>query len=187
MAYTNAKVRENYSRRFRVRFPNEELPAGAPAAHHADLRLRSVGTAPCSGRPTGSSTRCGIAADGEERSEHWSFRRTNAFAAVARECRAVREGVGLMEISTYAKYEVTGPKAEEFLDRMLAEPPAEGGPHRARADARRERPASRRFHGRAARRTSASSSSAPASPRPITCAGSSVSCRTARRDPGLRH
>ena len=27
MAYTNAKVRENYSRRWRVRFPNEELPA----------------------------------------------------------------------------------------------------------------------------------------------------------------
>ena len=53
-------------------------------------------------------------------SEHWSFRRNNAFAAVARECRAVREGVGLMEISTYAKYDVTGPKAEEFLDRILA-------------------------------------------------------------------
>src|SRR6201999_3208367 len=30
MAYTNAKVRENYSRRFRIRFPNEELPAGRP-------------------------------------------------------------------------------------------------------------------------------------------------------------
>ena len=26
LAYTNAKVRENYSRRFRIRFPNEELP-----------------------------------------------------------------------------------------------------------------------------------------------------------------
>ena len=38
LAYTNAKVRENYSRRFRITFPNEELPAGAPAAHDADLR-----------------------------------------------------------------------------------------------------------------------------------------------------
>src|SRR3546814_17635662 len=26
-AYTNAKVRENYGRRFRITFPNEELPA----------------------------------------------------------------------------------------------------------------------------------------------------------------
>ncbi len=38
LAYTNAKVRENYSRRFRIRFPNEELAAGASAAHDADLR-----------------------------------------------------------------------------------------------------------------------------------------------------
>ena len=30
MAYTNEKVRENYSRRFRIRFPNEELPAARP-------------------------------------------------------------------------------------------------------------------------------------------------------------
>jgi len=30
--YTNAKVRENYSRRFRIRFPNEELPAAGPCA-----------------------------------------------------------------------------------------------------------------------------------------------------------
>jgi dimethylglycine dehydrogenase len=28
--YTNAKVRENYARRFRIRFPNEELPAARP-------------------------------------------------------------------------------------------------------------------------------------------------------------
>jgi dimethylglycine dehydrogenase len=31
-----------------------------------------------------------------------------------------REGVGLMEISTYAKYAVEGPGAEEFLDGLLA-------------------------------------------------------------------
>ena len=38
LGYTNAKVRENYSRRFRITFPNEELPAAPPAAHDADLR-----------------------------------------------------------------------------------------------------------------------------------------------------
>tara|TARA_B000000460_G_scaffold36802_1_gene22801 strand:- start:538 stop:1923 length:1386 start_codon:yes stop_codon:yes gene_type:complete len=30
LSYTNTKVRENYSRRFSIRFPNEELPAGRP-------------------------------------------------------------------------------------------------------------------------------------------------------------
>ncbi len=38
MSYTNAKVRENYSRRFRIRFPNEELPAARPGTHDAGLR-----------------------------------------------------------------------------------------------------------------------------------------------------
>ncbi len=38
LAYTNAKVRENYSRRFRIRFPNEELPAGRPLADYSYLR-----------------------------------------------------------------------------------------------------------------------------------------------------
>ena len=32
MAYTNTKVRENYSRRFSIRFPNEELMAARPCA-----------------------------------------------------------------------------------------------------------------------------------------------------------
>ena len=30
MAYTNARVRENYSRRFSIRYPNEELQAARP-------------------------------------------------------------------------------------------------------------------------------------------------------------
>ena len=37
LAYTNAKVRENYSRRFRITFPNEELPAAPPTTHDTDL------------------------------------------------------------------------------------------------------------------------------------------------------
>jgi sarcosine oxidase subunit alpha len=38
--------------------------------------------------------------------------------AVARECRAVRESVGLFDASTLGKIEVVGPDAAEFLNRM---------------------------------------------------------------------
>jgi sarcosine oxidase, subunit alpha len=38
--------------------------------------------------------------------------------AVARECRAVRESVGLLDASTLGKIEVVGPDAAEFLDRL---------------------------------------------------------------------
>jgi sarcosine oxidase subunit alpha len=43
-------------------------------------------------------------------------------AAVARECRAVRSGVGLFDASTLGKIEVVGPDAAEFLDRMYTNP-----------------------------------------------------------------
>jgi dimethylglycine dehydrogenase len=56
----------------------------------------------------------------EQAVEEITFKRSNAHDIVAQECRAVREGVGLMEISTYAKYEVTGADAETWLSRVLA-------------------------------------------------------------------
>jgi sarcosine oxidase, subunit alpha len=42
----------------------------------------------------------------------------NMHAAVARECRAVRGSVGLLDASTLGKIEVVGPDAAEFLDRL---------------------------------------------------------------------
>jgi dimethylglycine dehydrogenase len=59
---------------------------------------------------------------GSEAQEVPTFRRSNAHAPVGRECRAVREGVGLLEIANYGKYEVSGPGAEAWLDRLLAGP-----------------------------------------------------------------
>lgn len=38
--------------------------------------------------------------------------------AVARECRAVREGVGILDASTLGKIDIQGPDAREFLERV---------------------------------------------------------------------
>ncbi len=59
-------------------------------------------------------------ARGTEPRDRPSFRRSNWFDAVGREARAVREQVGLLELSSFAKYEVHGPGAEAFLDRLCA-------------------------------------------------------------------
>ena len=56
---------------------------------------------------------------GAERLETATLRRSNAWDAVAEESRAVREGVGLIETTNFAKYEFTGPGARAFLDRIL--------------------------------------------------------------------
>ena len=52
--------------------------------------------------------------------EEYGFRRANWFDVVAGECRAVRERVGLLDLSSFAKYEVTGADALPFLDRLFA-------------------------------------------------------------------
>lgn len=52
--------------------------------------------------------------------EDFSYRRSNWWEAVKAEALAVRESVGLMDLSTFAKYEVSGPDAYTFLDRICA-------------------------------------------------------------------
>ena len=61
--------------------------------------------------------------------EAYSFKRSNWFDAVRDEALAVREKVGLMDLSTFSKFEVTGPDAYGFLERICANkiPAKDGG------------------------------------------------------------
>lgn len=43
-------------------------------------------------------------------------------AAVARECKAVRDSVGIFDASTLGKIEIVGPDAAEFMNRMYTNP-----------------------------------------------------------------
>ena len=119
LAYTNAKVRENYSRRFRIRFPNEELPAARPLRTtpiYDRLRERHA----VFGEYCGLEHPLWFAPTEAQAREDVTFHRSNAHAHVAEECRAVRERVGLLEISNYGKIEVTGSGTEAWLSRVMA-------------------------------------------------------------------
>ncbi|MBO68090.1 MAG: dimethylglycine dehydrogenase [Acidiferrobacteraceae bacterium] len=52
--------------------------------------------------------------------ERWSFRRSNYFDFVGRECRHVNEHVGLLDMTAFSKFYVKGPGAESWLDRQFA-------------------------------------------------------------------
>jgi dimethylglycine dehydrogenase len=58
-------------------------------------------------------------APGERPREKWSFRRSNYFQFVGDECRNVHDNVGLMDMSAFAKCEVSGPGAEGWLNSIL--------------------------------------------------------------------
>jgi dimethylglycine dehydrogenase len=119
LAYTNAKVRENYSRRFSIRFPNEELPAARPLrttpiyehlkAEHAVF-----------GDYCALEHAQWFAPSAQAAHDEVSFSRSNSHPYVAAECRAVRDAVGLLEISNYGKFEVSGTQAAPWLSSIMA-------------------------------------------------------------------
>ncbi|MEL6893830.1 MAG: FAD-dependent oxidoreductase, partial [Actinomycetota bacterium] len=116
--YTSAKVVENYGRRFRITFPNEELPAGRDHMQSPiHDRLDALGAV--WGASYGLEHALWFQAEGEPAEETVTFRRSNAFARVADEVTAVRSSVGVYETTNYAKYEFAGPAARAFLDRVL--------------------------------------------------------------------
>jgi dimethylglycine dehydrogenase len=118
LAYTNEKVRENYGRRFRISFPNEELPAARPQRTSPVYdRLKAAGAV--FGVSFGLEHALWFAPDGMAPEESVTFRRSNAFPVVAAEVAAVRSAVGLLETTNFAKYEVSGPGAEAYLSSIL--------------------------------------------------------------------
>ena len=61
-----------------------------------------------------------FARDGVEQKDHYSFRRNEVHDMVAGEVRAVRETVGIMDVTAFTKVLVKGPDAHDFLDRLTA-------------------------------------------------------------------
>jgi dimethylglycine dehydrogenase len=126
LAYTNAKVQENYRRRFRITFPNEELPAARPLLT-TPIYDRLTDANVVWGATFGLEHALWFQEPGLEPREEVTFRRSNAWTQVAAEVAAVRERVGMTEISNYAKYRVTGPGGEAWLSSLLtARMPAAG-------------------------------------------------------------
>ena len=117
--YTYLKSQENYQRRFMLTYPNEELPAArnwrtTPSYDALDAQGAVWGAS------FGLEHALWFSPEGPGQVETPTFRRSNAFGPVAEECRAVRTSVGLLEIANFAKYEVSGPGAADFLDGIVA-------------------------------------------------------------------
>jgi dimethylglycine dehydrogenase len=117
--YTSLKVPENYSRRFRLAYPNEELPAARPVRRSPIYdRLKAAGAV--MGANFGLENALWFAPEGVAPTETPTYRRSEAFPVVRAECQAVRSTVGLYETTNYGKYEVAGRGARAWLDRVFA-------------------------------------------------------------------
>ncbi|WP_299284335.1 FAD-dependent oxidoreductase [uncultured Tateyamaria sp.] len=115
--YIKETTGQFYSRRFVMTYPNEQLPAGRP-----------LKTAPAYADMTAAGCHWGQSWDLEVPlyfaphgfAETPSLKRSNAHDIVAAECKAVRERVGLLDISGFSRVEVTGENAEAWLNSIMA-------------------------------------------------------------------
>jgi dimethylglycine dehydrogenase len=115
--YIRETTGQFYSRRFVMTYPNEQLPAGRPLkmapAHDA------MNDAGCVwGTSWDLEVPLYFAPEGFK--ETPTLKRSNAHDIVGEECRVIREGVGLLDITGFSRYEVSGPNAEAWLDRIMA-------------------------------------------------------------------
>jgi dimethylglycine dehydrogenase len=118
-AYLRTKNEEAYNHVFITHFHDEERPA-----------CRPLRTMPCYDRMKEKGAVFGhvfgwerpnwFAPEGVEPKDVWSFRRTNYFEHVGNECKNVMENVGVLDMSAFAKFRVSGPGAEAWLDNLVA-------------------------------------------------------------------
>ncbi|MFM8772626.1 MAG: FAD-dependent oxidoreductase, partial [Actinomycetota bacterium] len=106
-----------YARRFLTTYPHEQLPAGRPlhtTPAHDDLQAAGAQFGVTWGLEVPQ-----FFAPADFVHEP-SLQRDNAFPYIAAEVEAVRTDVGAYETGVYSRYEVSGPNAQAWLDRLLA-------------------------------------------------------------------
>jgi dimethylglycine dehydrogenase len=118
-SFTKARALDCYSNRFKIHFPYEEREAGRPARTRPTYeRQKEMGAV--FGLNYGWEHPLYYATDDAAREESYGFERQNSFAPIGEECRALRENVGILDVSNFAKYEIVGKGAGAWLDRIVA-------------------------------------------------------------------
>jgi len=116
--YIRQTTAQFYKRRFVMTFPNEQLPAGRP--------LRTSGAyADMTAAGARWTANWGLElplyfAPSDDFIEPGTLRRSTAFPIVADECAAVQNAAGLLDITGFSRFEIKGPNAAKWLDKMLA-------------------------------------------------------------------
>jgi dimethylglycine dehydrogenase len=117
--YVVQKNEETYRNVFVIHFPDEERADARPAKTSPVYdKLKHMGAV--FGQRYGWERANWFAPPGVDAKDQWSFRRSNYFEHVGNECRRLRDGVGVIDLTPFTKHEVSGPGAEAWLDKLVA-------------------------------------------------------------------
>lgn len=116
--YTLAKAIEVYEDEYAIGFPQEERPAGRPAKTSPTYsRLKDKGA--LFGARNGWERPTWFLRAEDAAASPPTFLRPGWFGALAEECKAVTESAGLIDVTGFSRFEISGPSAQEWLDRMV--------------------------------------------------------------------
>lgn len=110
---------EAYGKHYTVAFPHEEYQSGRPRIV-SPLYDRLKARRAVFGSKLGWERPNWFAPEGTAAQDFYSMGRQNWFDAVGQEHAHVREKAGLFDQSSFAKYELSGPKAAEALEWICA-------------------------------------------------------------------
>ncbi|MEM9716635.1 MAG: FAD-dependent oxidoreductase [Pseudomonadota bacterium] len=114
--FTKEKVADQYRNRFKIHFPYEEREAGRPArVRPVYQKQKEMGAV--FGLNYGWEHPLWFGGNG---TESYGFDRQDWFEPVGRECRALRESVGVVDVSNFGKYRIKGAGASDWLDKIIA-------------------------------------------------------------------
>lgn len=115
--YANSRVRELYEHQYAAPFPHRLWESARPVQRTPLYdRLKAKGAR--FGQIAGWERAFWFGGD-EYSHDTLSYRDEHWHAQVEAECLAVRDHVGVMDHGGFTRYEVSGPNATEFLDRMF--------------------------------------------------------------------
>ena len=115
--YTVAKATEVYANEYQLGFPNEYAMRPAKRGNkQSPIYSRHAEKNAVFGAYFGWERPSWFATPGSEAKEQHSFRRGNWFDAVAAECERVRDKVGVLDLSPFTKFEISGEGAYDYLD-----------------------------------------------------------------------
>ncbi|MBS0388476.1 MAG: GcvT family protein [Proteobacteria bacterium] len=117
--YLRETTAQFYARRFVIAYPNEELPAGRPLKMTPSYDAQAAAGARF-GVVWGMETPQFFAPGEPQFVDEPTLRRSSAHRFIAAEVAATRSAAGLLDTGVYARYEVSGPGAEAWLDQLLA-------------------------------------------------------------------
>ena len=117
--WTGNRNRETFGHNFGVHFPDFQWQSGRPSKTMPCYDRLSLAGAVW-GSVYGWEDALWYAPEGVEPRDQYSYRSFNYMPYVEQEVRAIRNDVALIEMTSMAKFEVSGPGAGNWLNRILA-------------------------------------------------------------------